>query len=335
MEGCIYMKKERIELIIEALEEGETPFISVEDVPAFSPAATAGNEHVSPDTLADIAGQLTADDIPTFRRALKAIDEGDLAWLGFKIVYDSAAAVANTDNEVTKKYGETGSADGRSMVFFCNDAKEIVSAREPSARDTFQMKDVTRGPSMHNEQFEGLTWASVALFDPIRVWLLGASDVACELAPLARHVGFEVSVVDYDASYLNDKRFPDVERHLLSGGDFSGLSGLVADPADYVCVLTRGHMFDPESCLWGLEQGAHYVGLMGCAGKNDKVHELVASKGMTDEQWGSVKRPIGLKFGAKTPAELAIAIVAELVDVRYRQRYSEEARERHEKSLGR
>lgn len=53
------------------------------------------------------------------------------------------------------------------------------------------------------------------------------------------------------------------------------------------------------------------------------------------EDWERVKRPIGLKFGAKTPAELAIAIVAELVDVRYRQRYSAEARERHEKSLGR
>ena len=48
-----------------------------------------------------------------------------------------------------------------------------------------------------------------------------------------------------------------------------------------------------------------------------------------------MKRPIGLKFGAKTPAELAIAIVAELIDVRYIQRYDAEARERHERGLGR
>ena len=47
------------------------------------------------------------------------------------------------------------------------------------------------------------------------------------------------------------------------------------------------------------------------------------------------KRPIGLKFGAKTPAELAIAIVAELIDVRYRARYSQEARDKHDQSLGR
>lgn len=50
---------------------------------------------------------------------------------------------------------------------------------------------------------------------------------------------------------------------------------------------------------------------------------------------GSREAAIGLSFGAKTPAELAIAIVGELVDVRYKQRYSEEAQARHEKSLGR
>ena len=65
------------------------------------------------------------------------------------------------------------------------------------------------------------------------------------------------------------------------------------------------------------------------------MHDLVTSRGVTEEQWESIKRPIGLKFGAKTPAELAIAIVAELIDVRYKERYSDEARERHEQSLGR
>ncbi len=92
-------------------------------------------------------------------------------------------------------------------------------------------------------------------------------------------------------------------------------------PEDYVCVLTRGHMFDPESCIWALQNGVHYVGMMGCAGKNSTVHDLVVGAGITETDWDRVKRPIGLSFGAKTPAELAIAIVGELVDVRYRQRW--------------
>lgn len=328
------MQRDKLVDAIKSLKQGTVPVLTVEDVPAFSEERTKGNEHVSPDTLSKILSSLDVDDIPTLERAVKAIDEGDLAWLGFKIVYDPSAAVANVDNAVTKKYGDVGSADGESMLFFCNDAKEIVSSRQPSPRDVFQMKDVTRGPSMHNEQFEGLTWASVALFEPVRVWLLGASDVAVELARLAAHVGFDVVVVDYDPAYLNAERFPEVERVLLGTDDFSELDELKAQPEDYVCVLTRGHMFDPEACVWAERCGAHYVGMMGCAGKNSTVYELVKAAGLTDEQWEHIKRPIGLKFGAKMPAELAIAIVAELIDVRYIQRYDDEARARHEKGLG-
>lgn len=329
------MDKTTLQNIISDLDAGRTPVLPIEEFPCFSPAALEGNEHVDPTYLQVIAESLTAADIPVFERALRAMDEGDLAWIGFKVVYDAAEACRNTDNEVTKKYGDVGSADGEPLVFFCNDAKEIVASRAYSDRDKFQMKDVTRGPSMHNEQFEGLTWLSVPLFDAVRVWLLGASDVASEVAALAAHVGFEVTAVDYDPAYLNEGRFPDARRILLEGGDFDGLADLACAPEDYVCVLTRGHMFDPEGCVWATRHGAHYVGMMGCKGKNDTVHDLVLAKGATEQDWERVKRPIGLKFGAKTPAELAIAIVAELVDVRYRQRYSAEARAKHEASLGR
>ena len=329
------MNKELLENIAAELRAGRAVELSVEDFPCFSAQALAGNAHVSPDDLGKLAAALTAADAPVFERAARAMDEGDLAWLGFKIVWDAAAAQANTDNEVTKKYGDVGSADGQGAVFFCNDAKEIVSARAPSPRDVFQMKDVTRGPSMHNEQFEGLTWLSVPLFDQVRVWLLGASDAAAEVSALAAHVGFAVTAVDYDPAYLSPERFPDATRVLLEGGNFDGLASLTPAPGDYVCVLTRGHMFDPDSCVWAVRHGVHYVGMMGCKGKNSTVHDLVIARGATEEQWERIKRPIGLKFGAKTPAELAIAIVAELVDVRYRQRYSAEAQAKHDASLGR
>ncbi|MEQ3361749.1 XdhC family protein [Raoultibacter massiliensis] len=327
------MNRETLTRIIGDLTEGLTPELTAEDFPCFSAEATEGNEHVSPDYLDVIARSLDKSDIATFERAAKAMDDGDLAWIGFKIVYDPEAAMSNTDNEVTKKYGDEGSADGEPLVFFCNDAKECVASRPYSPRDFFQMKDVTRGPSMHNEQFEGLTWASVPLFDSVRVWLLGASDASSEVAALAHHVGFDVTVVDYDPAYVNESRFPDAHRIVLPG--FDELDKIKADDSDYVCVLTRGHMFDPEGCVWALANNVHYVGMMGCAGKNERVYELVREAGMTDADWERVKRPIGLKFGAKTPAELAISIVAELVDVRYRQRYSEEARAKHEASLGR
>lgn len=329
------MNRAVLEGIIADLNAGAHPVLSSDDFPCFSAQSLVGNAHVPADALSVVAKSLTVADVPTFERALLAMDEGDLAWLGFKWVYDAQAAQENTDNEVTKKYGDVGSADGAPLVFFCNDAKEIVASRAYSPRDKFQMKDATRGPSMHNEQFDGLTWLSVPLFDQVKVWLLGASDAAAEVSALAHHVGFAVTVVDYDPAYISEERFPDAQRIVLEGGDFDELTHYTAAPADYVCVLTRGHMFDPESCVWATRCGVHYVGMMGCAGKNSTVHDLVLAKGASEEDWERIKRPIGLKFGAKSPAELAISIVAELVDVRYKQRYSAEAQARHEASLGR
>ena len=329
------MKRETLVAIVEALQAGQTPVFPVEDFPCFASENLAGKGNVTPVALDALVRGITKADIPTFERAIAAMDAGELAWIGFKLVFDPAAAQANVDNEVTKKYGEVGSADGESLVFFCSDVKEVVASRNYSPRDLFQMKDITRGPGMHNDQFAGLTWMSAPLFDKVHVWLLGASDVAAEVAALADHVGFRVTVVDYDLAYINEERFPIAERIVLPGPGFVGLDKLECAPADYVCVLTRGHMFDPQGCVWGTRQHAHYVGMMGCKGKNDTVHQLVLAQGATEADWQRVKRPIGLKFGAKTPAELAIAIVAELVDVRYQQRYSVEARAKHEASLGR
>lgn len=326
-------RRQIIQAIIDDLEGGRTPVLDVVDFPCFSQVSTSGNPHIGPDTAQRIAAGLTAADIPTFKRAIEALEDGDVAWIGFKVVFDGDAAVQNVDNDVTGKYGQTGSADGQDTVFFCNDAGQIVTARPRSPRDTFQMKDVTRGPAMHNEQFDGLTWCAVPLFDQVRVWLLGASDAASEVAALAHHVRFAVTAVDYDAQYLNEERFPHAERILIDS--FDDMSDLHAEPEDYVCVLTRGHMFDPQACLWSVAHKVHYVGMMGCAGKNSTVQVLCEEHGMTEAQWDTIKRPIGLKFGAKTPAELAIAIVGELVDVRYKQRYSIEAQKRHETDLGR
>ena len=329
------MKREVIEGIIADVRAGRTPKLSAEDFPCFSEEQTRGNGHVGPRRLDELAAVLGLADIPTLQRALAALDRGEQAWLGFKVVFDAAAARANVDNEVTAKYGAVGSADGEPLLFFCNESEEVVASRPYSPRDLFQMKDVTRGPSMHNDQFDGLTWVSVPLFNQVRVWLLGASDVAAEVSRLATHVGFAVTAVDYDAAFLNEARFPDATLVLLDGDCFDGLANLSADACDYVCVLTRGHMFDPDSCVWAKRNGVHYVGMMGCKGKNNTVHDLFVERGGTEEQWEAIKRPIGLKFGAKTPAELAISIVAELVDVRYRQTFSQAERDRHEASLGR
>ena len=76
------MKRETIATIIEDLQAGRTPVLAVEDFPAFSEEATAGDPHIGPETLQAIAATLTEADIPTFERALRAMDEGKIAVFG-------------------------------------------------------------------------------------------------------------------------------------------------------------------------------------------------------------------------------------------------------------
>lgn len=327
------MRKEALSAVVESLEQGKEPVLAAGDFPCFAEAARKGIVPSAEAAAQGVAASLTAADCAVFRRALEAAEAGETAWLAFKLVFDAEAATRNVDNPVTPSFGTTGSADGRPAVFFANEAGEVVGSRPFSARDEFQILDVTRGPAMHTDQFDGLTWSACALPGTVRVWLVGATDASAETAALASHVGFSVVAVDDSADFLNEARFPGVERVVLDS--YADLERLAIKPGDYVCVLTRGHVHDPETCVWAVRHQAGYVGMMGCRSKNDNVKAVCLDAGMTEAQWEGVKRPIGLKFGAKTPAELAIAIVAELVDVRYRARTSAAERAQHEEHLGR
>ena len=97
------MIKDVLARIIADLQAGRTPSLTPTDFPCFSAQATEGNSHVDPSYLDVIAAGLTADDIPTFERALRAMDEGDLAWLGFKIVYDVDEAQRNKMDLICRK----------------------------------------------------------------------------------------------------------------------------------------------------------------------------------------------------------------------------------------
>lgn len=307
--------KDTLEAMIVSLRQGETPAVSVEEFSCFSPKALADQADISPNALDDILSELNEDDIPTLERAISALDEATPAWLGFKIVTDAAVAVDSEDTDVVGIRGKgEGSADGKNGMFFANEEKEIVFSRHYSDRDMFQMLDITRGPHMHNEQYAGVSWLSIPLQQPGKAFIFGAGEVPLWVARMAHDVDFETVVIDDDASYLNEERFPLSKRVLIDS--WSDLPELGVTERDYVLVLSRGHMHDPETLIYGIESGAQYVGMMGCAMKNERVFEMAKANGVTTEQIEATHSPIGLKFGAKTPPELAMCVVAEMIQVR-------------------
>lgn len=288
--------------------------------PCFSPEKSTGHASVKPEDFDTVIASLDSTDIPTIDAAIAAIDEGRQAWIGFKIVTDPDSALVNevTDFSSTFLDDEIASADNKPLMFFATEEHDIVSSRPYSKRDRFQMLDITRGPHMHADQFESVAWVSRPLMPSERVFVMGAGPVGLEVAALAAHVGFTAIAVDYDPLHLSEERFPTAERVLLDG--FDDISSLGVGPKDYVLVLTRGHAYDPEVLVQALETNAHYVGMIGTGSKNNKAFRKARERGVTDEQLETVFTPIGIKCGAKTPAELAVSIVAELIAQRAKPR---------------
>lgn len=309
-----------IQGIIDALEAGKTPQVDPEDIPCFSAKALKNDPVLNAGQLQEILEGLTEEDIPALERALVSLRLNDQAWIGFKIVTDAEACLtpANPDAPADSKEGP--SLDAKSTLFFANEGKDIVCSRPWNKRDRFQMLDVTRGPSMHKDQFPGVTWASVPLFTTNRVVIYGAGEVSVYLARYAHDCGFTTLVVDDDAAFLSPERFEASERVLLAP-DWSDLDQKVQLTEDDYCVcVSRGHLQDVRTLAFSVNSPAFYVGMMGNPGKNADVMAAIEAQGVSRDKFADVHAPIGVKIADKTPAEIAVSIIAELIDVRGKAR---------------
>ena len=304
--------EETIAKMADALREGRAVDVDLRAFSCFA-AALEDNPLVTEEAGRALFASLGPDDLPALEAAAAAAAKQAQAWLGFKLVTDAGAATECSGEGKWMLAFDAGSADGRPGVFFADVNKNIVASRAYTRRDEFQMHDVTTGPSMHAEQFPGVVWLAEPLFSSPQVAIFGACDVAMHLADYASHVGFKTSVYDDDPAFMNEERFP---HSRLVRIDFTRIDEVALTDDDYVCVLTRGHVHDPEVFCHALASPAPYVGLIGHKEKVAKNVAQAKEAGIDAARVEAAHAPIGIKFGAKTPAEIAVSIVAELIDVR-------------------
>jgi len=148
-----------------------------------------------------------------------------------------------------------------------------------------------------------------------RLVVLGAGHVGRALAQTAAHAGFRVTVVDDRAEHAAPERFPDVER-ILVGPFVSTLEGAGIDANTYLLVATRGHLQDFEAVAAALRTPARYVGLVGSRRKRKLLFEELERQGFDAAARSRVVTPAGLAIGSVTPAEIAVSIVAQMIEVR-------------------
>lgn len=148
-----------------------------------------------------------------------------------------------------------------------------------------------------------------------RLILCGGGHVSLELAYVAVRLEFEVVVIDDRPEFANTDRFPMAHQVLCMPFD-QALNQLGSRDSDYFAILTRGHAFDKD-CLAHVLRGKYtYVGMIGSRTKVAAVYKALREEGFPQEMLDGVHSPIGLSIGGQTPAEIAVSIAAQLVQVR-------------------
>ncbi len=147
--------------------------------------------------------------------------------------------------------------------------------------------------------------------------IFGAVDFTAALARVAKVLGYKVIVCDARATFATVKRFPMADDVVVSWPDRL-LNELGSDlgPRDAVCVLTHDAKFDVPAITTALQTDAGYIGVMGSRRTHDDRTARLVRAGLTDEQLGRLRSPIGLDIGAATPEETAVSIVSEIIAMR-------------------
>lgn len=153
------------------------------------------------------------------------------------------------------------------------------------------------------------------LAKPPKIIVVGGGHIALPLVRVAKLLDFEVVVVDDRPQFASSERFPDADE-ILVGPYRETLASVTIHRDTHVVLVTRGHVHD-QSCLeLVLDSPAAYIGMIGSRKRVRTVMQHLKEKGYDAKRLERVYAPIGLDIAAETPSEIALAIMAEITNVR-------------------
>jgi len=147
------------------------------------------------------------------------------------------------------------------------------------------------------------------------VLIFGAGHIAVCASKLAKMVGFKVIIIDDRKEFASQDRFPEADEVIAEETE-EALYHLNITPSTYIIVLTRGHLKDEDVLASVIRSGAAYIGMIGSQKKNATIFQHLIKKGISQEVVNKVHAPIGIDIGAQTPEEIAVSIMAEIIQIR-------------------
>ena len=143
---------------------------------------------------------------------------------------------------------------------------------------------------------------------PLRLAVVGGVHIAQALVPMARLAGYAATVIDPREAFASAERFPDTA--LTHDWPDAAMEAFAPDARSAVVLLTHDPKLDDPALLTALRSDAFYVGALGSTRTHAKRVARLQAAGLTAEEIDRIDAPVGLDIGAKTPAEIAVSILA-------------------------
>lgn len=152
---------------------------------------------------------------------------------------------------------------------------------------------------------------------PLRMIVVGAVHIAQSLVPMGVLTGYEVILVDPRRGWANEARFPG--QPIVDAWPDEALEALSLDRRTAVVLLSHDPKLDDPALVVALRSPVFYIGALGSRKTQAKRRERMIREGFSESEIDRIHGPVGLPLGARSPAEIAVSILAEVTQVRHRQ----------------
>lgn len=170
-------------------------------------------------------------------------------------------------------------------------------------------KRLRSGKSGMEETPQGRVFLTVHVPAP-RLVITGAVHISQALAPMAKLLGYDVTIVDPRTAFATPERFPEVA--VLTQWPDEALPPLSIDRYTAFVALTHDPKIDDPALTHALSRDCFYIGALGSKKTHARRVERLKGQGISDEQLARIHAPIGLSIGAVSPPEIAVAILAQI-----------------------
>jgi len=197
--------------------------------------------------------------------------------------------------------------------------KQCVVTRQDCLGDTDDIDPVVLDAARNALNADGATTIDAAgerylvqtLASAATMIVVGAVHIAQSLIPMAMQVGYEIILIDPRSAFANPQRFPGIR--IDNRWPDEAMSDLALDARTAIVALSHDPKIDEPALQAAMDSGAFYIGALGSKGNHAKRLERLAARGYSQMQLDRINGPVGLRLGGRSPAEIAVSILAEVV----------------------